>query len=255
MSSPAQPTHPLTPPAEPTSQNQFALQPLQTTSVSQVEALLSEPATSLADDGKQRRPRDHRLIHLLLASHGVAAYQERVPLQLMDFAYRYTNSILSDALHIQNEGYDHSEGATQSKGRGKGHNKSEDGDINIASLKLATQQRMASQFQPRLPKEFLKGIAEERNRIGLAAPLRDSERSGPTIGGVRLPHERYCLTGMSWGLKDEWDSEGEESANDEADNGVRANGDPMQMDGVDEPDEDGDGDDDGVGDLDVMMDA
>lgn len=35
-----------------------------------------------------RKPRDARIIHLILASMGVSAYQERVPLMLMDFAYR-----------------------------------------------------------------------------------------------------------------------------------------------------------------------
>ncbi|KAI3222741.1 hypothetical protein DTO012A9_9947 [Penicillium roqueforti] len=27
---------------------------------------------------------------------------------------------------------------------------------------------------------------------------------------MRLPPERFCLTGMGWDLKEEWDSEGEE---------------------------------------------
>lgn len=49
---------------------------------------------SPVDNGQSKRPRDARLIHLILANYGVNAYQERVPLQLMDFAYRYTSSIL-----------------------------------------------------------------------------------------------------------------------------------------------------------------
>ncbi len=35
----------------------------------------------------------------------------------------------------------------------------------------------------------------------------------PSVGrdwGVRLPHEKYCLTGVGWGLKEEWESEIEE---------------------------------------------
>ena len=52
------------------------------------------PTDSPADNGQSKRPRDARLIHLILANYGVTAYQERVPLQLMDFAYRYTSSIL-----------------------------------------------------------------------------------------------------------------------------------------------------------------
>jgi transcription initiation factor TFIID subunit 9B len=255
MASPADPSHPLTPPAEPSSQAPPTLPPLQTTSATQIEALLSQPATSLTDDGRSRRPRDHRLIHLLLASHGITAYQERVPLQLMDFAYRYTSSILSDALHIQSEGYDQADGATQAKGRGanKGQNKSEEGDVSLASLRLAIGSRMSYQFQGSMPKEFLKSLAEERNRIGLGIGLRDSEKSGPMIGGVKLPHERYCLTGVGWGLRDEWDSEGEESEESRPVSRDNESGDVMQLDELDEDEngmgtiEDVFGEDDGGG--------
>ena len=33
-------------------------------------------------------PRDVRLLHLLLASQSIHQYEDQVPLQLMDFAYR-----------------------------------------------------------------------------------------------------------------------------------------------------------------------
>lgn len=52
------------------------------------------PTNSQVDKGQSKRPRDARLIHLVLANYGVNAYQERIPLQLMDFAYRYTSSTL-----------------------------------------------------------------------------------------------------------------------------------------------------------------
>lgn len=45
-------------------------------------------ADSTTDNGQSRRPRDARVVHLILASMGVHAYHERVPLQIMDFAYR-----------------------------------------------------------------------------------------------------------------------------------------------------------------------
>lgn len=47
-------------------------------------------------------PRDVRLLHLLLASQAIHQYEEKVPLQLMDFAYRYTKGVLKDAM-IYNE--------------------------------------------------------------------------------------------------------------------------------------------------------
>ena len=260
----ASPAAPLTPPAEPSSTQPLTQTQTQSSSNAQgstqsvgpastrLEALLSQPATSLTDDGTSKRPRDHRLTHLLLASHGVSAYQERVPLQLMDFAYRYTSSTLSDALHIQNEGYDQAEGATQSKG-GRGAaaknavQKAEEGDVSMTALRMSIASRMSHQFQghSNLPKEFLKQLADERNRISLNAQARD-DKAGPgmTIGGVRLPHERYCLTGAGWGLKEEWDSEGEESVGTDEELVPGAGGDDMQ---VDELGEGGDDDEEGLG--------
>ncbi|KAL6242488.1 Transcription initiation factor TFIID subunit 9 [Rhinocladiella similis] len=241
MSSPANPPGPLTPPAEPASQGPQPSQPSGTTTQPQVEALLSQPLTSLSDDGKSKRPRDHRLIHLLLVSHGISAYQQRVPLQLMDFAYRYTSSVLSDALHIQNEAYDQADTSTQSKGRGAKHNqhKLEEGDVSLAALRMSIGSRMGYQFQGSLPKEFLKNLADERNRISLNAQSRDGDKSGLMIGGVRLPHEKYCLTGVGWGLKDEWDSEGEESVEEGEPEEKPEPEDAMQMDDKIDEDEEG----------------
>lgn len=121
MASPRDPvsqTQPLTPPAEPQNSNSNLntnLDPSTTTPLA-ASSLIAQPAptlplpsqppTSLSDPGYSKRPRDARLIHLILASLGVSAYQERVPLQLLDFAYRYTSSVLGDAAHIQAEGYD-----------------------------------------------------------------------------------------------------------------------------------------------------
>lgn len=158
----------------------------------------------------------------------------------MDFAYRYTSGVLADALHIQNEGYDHAENgaATTSKGTGKGNknqNKGNDeGDVSLNALRFAIGSKMGYQFSGTLPKEFLKQLADERNRVSLATHARDDggKGGGVSVGGVKLPHERYCLTGVSWGLKDEWESEGEESVDDEEDSAKKAqNGDSMQIDG------------------------
>ena len=235
------PSHPLTPPADPSPPQPAAVSQLSTsqtttnttTNPTQIEALLSQPLTSAIDPGRDRRPRDHRLIHLLLASHGIAAYQERVPLQLMDFAYRYTSSVLSDAVHVQAEGYDNAAAAAAAaasssvndnsqRGRGRGGGGAgrpqgagagaEEGDVSLTALRMAIASRMSYQFQGSLPKEFLKGLAEERNRVGLGVGLRDN---GMVIGGVKLPSEKYCLTGVGWGLKEEWDSEGEEEVGGE----------------------------------------
>lgn len=132
---------------------------------------------------------------MVLAAQGVKEYQERVPLQLMDFAYRYTAGVLGDALALSAEGY----GGQHTTGRGA---RAEEGSVSLAALRLAIASRTQYQFNPALPKEFQSDLAVERNKIPLPRPERDF--------GLRLPPERYCLTGVGWGVKDEWESEGEE---------------------------------------------
>jgi len=157
----------------------------------------SFPASSLNDSGLSKRPRDARVIHMILANLGVTAYQERVPLQLMDFSYRYTSSTLQDALHLTSETY----GSTV-VAPGKVAATHDLNAVSLTSLRLSIASRTHYQFNPGLSKEYLQELAQERNRVTL-----------PAVGkewGIRLPPERYCLTGVGFGLKEEWDSEGEE---------------------------------------------
>ena len=130
---------------------------------------------------------------MLLANMGVTAYQERVPLQLMDFAYRHSSSMLQDALHFATDAYNTSGTAT---------NKAGNEAVTTASLRLAVESRTHYQFTPGMPKEQLQEVAAEKNRVAL--PLIAPDWT------LRLPPERYTLTGASFGLKEEWDSEGEE---------------------------------------------
>lgn len=185
------------------------------------------PTAPLADNGLSKRPRDARLLHMILANLGVTAYQERVPLQLMDFAYRYTSSILQDALHLTSEGYGNP-GHTSGAGRGAGgHN--DMSSVTLSSLRLSIASRTHYQFNPSLPKEFYHEIAQERNRVALPSVNKD--------WGLRLPPEQYCLTGVGWGLKEEWDSEGEEVEQDDKDQ--------MMLDSAIEDEGEGDGAEDG----------
>ena len=97
--------------------------------------------------------------------------------------------------------------------------------------------------------------AAERNRIALPKVERSY--------GVQLPPEKYCLTGVGWGLKDEWESEGEESIEENGVTQKPSGADGMQVDddedmGMDE-DEEGAGrmedvfGDEGGGDVDTEM--
>jgi transcription initiation factor TFIID subunit 9B len=163
----------------------------------------SVPLTSLQDNGTAKRPRDARLIHMLLSSLGIQAYQERVPLQLLDFAYRHTSSILSDALHLSSDAYV----SQQTRARdppGGGSFKDADGQVSMSAVQLAIQSRLQYQFSAGtaggLSKEFLLETAEQRNKVALP-------RLAQNEWGVRLPNEKFVLTGVPWGLKEQWESE------------------------------------------------
>lgn len=185
----------------------------------QAPALPDQPPTSQSDDGLSRRPRDARLIHLVLSSLGIHSYQERVPLQLIDFAYRYTSSVLSDALRLSSEGYTNTAGTTTTASgrRGGGGGDKAGGEaatdgsgISVSALRQAVASRQDFCFQgPALPKEWMLEQATERNRVVLPKVDR--------AWGVLLPPEKYCLTGTGWGIKDEWESEGEDGEDDGVD--------------------------------------
>ncbi|KAL1795354.1 hypothetical protein ACET3X_007170 [Alternaria dauci] len=165
------------------------------------------PSTSLSDPGTSKRPRDARLIHLILANMGVHAYTERVPLQLLDFAYRYTSSILSDALSYEPPLPTTS--STKKRAGAAGDDANE--GVSLAALRTAVGARAAGTFQATLGKEFMSEVAQERNRIALPRVEREF--------GVRLPPERYCFTGVGWGVKGAWEEEllEEENAGDDED--------------------------------------
>jgi transcription initiation factor TFIID subunit 9B len=145
---------------------------------------------------------------MLLSSLGVTAYQGRVPLQLLDFAYRHTSSILSDALHLSSDAYMSQQ--TRARDAPPGGNKDVDGQVSMNAIQLAIQSRLQYQFGGGngggLSKEFLLETAEARNKIRLPAQPANE-------WGLRLPNEKFVLTGVPWGLKEEWETE---TAEDEA---------------------------------------
>ena len=153
-----------------------------------------------SDGGLSKRPRDARLLHMILANYGVTAYQERVPLQLMDFAYRYTSSTLQDALHFTSEGYG-TTGPGASSGKASAHN--DLSGITLSALRLSIASRTQYQFNPTLSKEFYNDLAHERNRVALPPVSREL--------GMRLPPEQFCLTGVGWELREEFDEKMEDA--------------------------------------------
>ncbi|PHH88809.1 hypothetical protein CDD83_7032 [Cordyceps sp. RAO-2017] len=180
----------------------------QSTAASQpAPAQSAAPAPATASDP---RPRDARLIELLLTSQGVTSYEQRVPLLLLDFAYRHTSSILSDALHLAGDPYVTQAGAKPSASSGAIATAPGEAAITAGAVKLAIGARLSYQFRGGITgggisKEHMQELARDRNKVALPKIV-------PNEWGVRLPSERFVLSGTSWGLRDMW--EGDEGDDD-----------------------------------------
>ncbi|KAG0077678.1 Transcription initiation factor TFIID subunit 9 [Podila epicladia] len=118
------------------------------------------------------QPRDAKVISLILQSLSVEDAEQKVIHQLLEFAHRYTTDVFQDALL-----YSEHAGKTE---------------VGIEDVKLAIQGRVNHSFTSPPPKEFLLELAEEKNKVPL--PLI------PEKYGIRLPHERHCLTAVNFQL-------------------------------------------------------
>ena len=132
---------------------------------------------------------------------GVSAYTERVPLQLLDFAYRYTSGVLSDALS-----YEPPVPSSLPQSEKKKRDPTAEEGISLGALRTSVAGRAAVTAQGP-GKEFLAEIASERNRVALPRVEREF--------GVRLPPERYCFTGVGWGVKEAWEAEEDEDEDED----------------------------------------
>lgn len=132
----------------------------------------SNGSASQVPNDSALKPRDARLLHLLLTSAQVPAYAPKVPIQLLDFAYRYTHGILLDAQAYADHA--HSQGSV----------------ISVDDVRMAVSSRVNHSFRGPPPKEFLLEVAAERNRRPLPAVREGVE--------IRLPPERWCLNAPNW---------------------------------------------------------
>lgn len=152
------------------------------------------------------RPRDQRTVELLLTAQGVSAFETRVPLLLLDFAYRHTASILSDALYLGSDPYTTHAGAKPSAtagGTATVPGTGGDATVSANAVKLAIGSRLVYQFRGGgsmtggggISKDSLSQLAADRNKVALP-------RVPPGEWGVRLPSEKFVLSGVGWGLRD-----------------------------------------------------
>lgn len=166
------------------------------------------------------RPRDSRMIELLLVSQGVTSYESRVPLLLLDFAYRHTSSILNDAIHLSADPYTSHAGARPSAAAGAAAQSlagaaGADATVSANAVRLAISARLGYQYRggsgsAGVSKEWMQELSRERNKQALP-------KVAPSEWGVRLPSERFVLTGVSWGLRDFWaDARTDDDSDDQA---------------------------------------
>ncbi|KAK3906991.1 transcription initiation factor IID, 31kD subunit-domain-containing protein [Staphylotrichum tortipilum] len=180
------------------------------------------------------RPRDVRTMELLLTAQGVTSFEQRVPLLLLDFAYRHTSSILLDALHLAADPYTSHAGARPSAAAGAAPVNVGDATISSNAVQVAIGSRLGFQFRGGggaggigggggggASKDWLMELARERNKVALPRVM-------PSEWGVRLPGERFVLSGVSWGLRDVW--AGQEGA-DESSEEEEDEDDVMMLDG------------------------
>lgn len=152
----------------------------------------------------------------------MTSYDSRVPLLLLDFAYRHTSSVLSDALHLTTDPYTSAAGSKPSGASGAAPSApaNVDAAVSTNAVSLAVASRQAYQFRGGsgaggsggggASKDWLMELAKERNRVALP-------RVHAHEWGVRLPNERFVLSGMSWGLKDRWGGDGMDDDDDDDD--------------------------------------
>ncbi|KAH8899402.1 TFIID-31kDa-domain-containing protein [Thozetella sp. PMI_491] len=190
------------------------------------------------------RPRDQRTLELLLTAQGVTAFEHRIPLLLLDFAYRHTSAILSDALHLAADPYTSQAGSKPSASSGAVPVAPGEAPVTANAVQLAIASRLGFQYRGGgggaggggASKDWLMELAKERNKVALP-------RVAPTEWGVRLPSERFVLTGTSWGLRDVWaGAEEDDDDNEDEDEempeinlgGAGAEGGGDAMEGVEE---------------------
>ncbi|KAM0467004.1 hypothetical protein ACHAPV_000516 [Trichoderma viride] len=197
----------------PNTQTTTASQPPTTAAAAASSSQSAQPSTH-QQPSSAPRPRDSRLVELLLTSQGVTSYEQRVPLLLLDFAYRHTSSVLNDALHLTGDPYITQAGSKPSGAIG-GAMAAPSGDASVSAnaVKVAIAARLGYQFRGGssgggISKEYMQELARERNRVALPKIV-------PNEWGVRLPSERFVLSGTGWGLKDIWGEEGGDDDDDE----------------------------------------
>ncbi|XP_030374015.1 transcription initiation factor TFIID subunit 9 [Scaptodrosophila lebanonensis] len=118
-------------------------------------------------------PKDAQVIMSILKEMNIQEYEPRVVNQLLEFTFRYVTCILDDAKVYAN----HARKKT----------------IDLEDVKLATEMALDKSFTGPPSRHVLAKVAEQRNSMPLP-PIKPH-------CGLRLPPDRYCLTGVNYKLR------------------------------------------------------
>lgn len=118
-------------------------------------------------------PKDALTMASILKEMGVNEYEPRVINQMLEFSYRYITDVLEDArvysFHACRK------------------------QIDLDDVVMSVERRLDHSFTSPPPREFLLEAAKTKNSQSL--PLIQEK------SGLRLPPDRYCLTGSNYRLK------------------------------------------------------
>ncbi|KAL6122534.1 transcription init factor put [Nucleospora cyclopteri] len=113
----------------------------------------------MADDNLL--PRDAKIISAILRSLGIEECEPKVIIQLLEFAYKYSTDVLTDAMHYSK------------------HCDRE--NITPKDIKLALQTRVSKQFIPAPSRNLLQASAEHINKNPLTLPDNENLLRAPGI--------------------------------------------------------------------------
>jgi len=117
-------------------------------------------------------PKDAQVIKAILSDLGISEYEPRMIAQLMEYVYRYVTDIAEDAKLI----------STHAKKK----------LIDVEDVRLAAQ---VYNDQGQVPsRDVLLEVARSKNSNPLPTPK-------VMTSGLRLPPDRFCLTGCNYRLK------------------------------------------------------
>jgi len=150
--------------------------PTSVTGSSNTQVVFNETAevvsSTTSGETETKDPKDAQVIKAILSDLGISEYEPRMIAQLMEYVYRYVTDIAEDAKMI----------STHAKKK----------LIDVDDVRLAAQ---VYNEQGQVPsREVLLEVARSKNANPLPTPKS-------LTSGLRLPPDRFCLTGCNYRLK------------------------------------------------------